>query len=73
MRGLRLKRAPGGQQCRRAALALLPSTFARGCFWAGDVLAGLGEGSHGPPCFAIGVRGGVGGRWLLQPLRPERR
>ena len=54
MRGLRLKRAPGGQQCRRAALALLPPRrFARGCFWVGDVLAGLGEGSDGPPCFSV--------------------
>ena len=54
MRGLRWKRAPGGQQCRRAALALLPPRrFARGCFWVGDVLAGLGEGSDGPPCFSV--------------------
>ena len=74
MRGLRLKRAPGGQQCRRAALALLPPRrFARGCFWVGDVLAGFGEGSHGSPCFPFRVGSGVGGRWLLQPLRPERR
>ena len=36
MRGLRLKRAPGGQQCRRAALALLPL----------DALLGVVSGSE---------------------------
>ena len=74
MRGLPRTRAPGrAAMPSRGVGAAAPSTLARRRCSAGDVLAGLGEGSHGPPCFPFRVGSGVGGRWLLQPLRPERR
>ena len=74
MRGLRLKRAPGGRAAMpsRGVGAAAPSTQLGVVSGPETSSQGSARGRAVPLAFRFAISG-VGGRWLLQPLRPERR